>query len=258
MSEPAFQQWQRQFAAHLRDPDRHGAPDGIEERRLAIYRELIFNTMNDILERAFPVLRSLYAEADWCRLVRAFLDGHRCRTPYFVKIPGEFVGFLAQHQAGEGDPPFLAELAHYEWVELDLDIDASPWPEQGLDIAGDPMAAPPYLTPLCRVLQYRWPVHRITADFLPEAPAEQTVWLLGFRNSAAEVGFMEINAPTARLLALIDAFPQDSGEALLRRLAEEMAHPDPQAILGFGAELFAGWRRREVLLGTRDTGSERV
>ena len=255
MSEPAFQQWQRRFTAHLRDPDRHAAPEGIEERRLAIHRELIFNTMNDIIERAFPVLRSLYPETGWIRLVRAFLDGHRCRTPYFVEIPQEFVGFLADaYRPGEDDPPFVAELAHYEWLELALDIDATPWPREGLDAGGDPMTAPPYLSPLCRVHGYHWPVHRIAADAIPEQPAAQTVWMLGYRNAAAEVGFMEINAPTARLLALIDASPADSGEVLLRRLADELAHPDPAAILGFGAELFAGWRRRDVLLGTRVGG----
>ena len=30
--EPEFQRIQRRFAAHLRDPERHAAPEGIEER----------------------------------------------------------------------------------------------------------------------------------------------------------------------------------------------------------------------------------
>ena len=38
MKTPDFQTLQREFAAHLRNPDSHPAPDGIEERRLDIYR----------------------------------------------------------------------------------------------------------------------------------------------------------------------------------------------------------------------------
>ena len=37
MPEVDFREVQRRFAAHLRDPERHAAPEGIEERRMAIY-----------------------------------------------------------------------------------------------------------------------------------------------------------------------------------------------------------------------------
>ena len=61
--------------------------------------------------------------ADWHALVRAFIDQHRCHTPYFLEISQEFVQFLMQdYRPLASDPPFLAELAHYEWVELALDI----------------------------------------------------------------------------------------------------------------------------------------
>ena len=45
MSAPDFRQVQREFAAHLRDPANNPAPGNIEERRLAIYRELFFNNV---------------------------------------------------------------------------------------------------------------------------------------------------------------------------------------------------------------------
>ncbi len=34
---------QRRFAAHLRDPATAPAPEGIEDRRLQVYRELFFD-----------------------------------------------------------------------------------------------------------------------------------------------------------------------------------------------------------------------
>ena len=43
------------FAAHIRDPQNRPAPAGIEDRRMAIYRELFFNNVRDLLGRGFPV-----------------------------------------------------------------------------------------------------------------------------------------------------------------------------------------------------------
>ena len=39
-----FQQVQRQLADHLRDPKHHAPPEGLEDRRLNIYRQLFFKT----------------------------------------------------------------------------------------------------------------------------------------------------------------------------------------------------------------------
>ena len=36
---------QMEFAAHIRDPENHAAPGGIEDRRLKIYSKLFFSNM---------------------------------------------------------------------------------------------------------------------------------------------------------------------------------------------------------------------
>ena len=131
-----FKALQRQFAGHLRDPDRVPAPAGIQDRRMTVYRELAFNNVRvpvenrigeegegfkiamsciDLLAASFPVLRSLYPPAGWQALVRDWYRGHRARTPLFPALPGEFVAWLQQ---ATGRQPWLAELAHYEWMEL--------------------------------------------------------------------------------------------------------------------------------------------
>lgn len=72
------------------------------------------------------------------------------------------------------------------------------------------------------MLNYRWPVHQIGPDHRPDAPLEQPVWLLVYRNAEDRVAFMEINAVTARLLALMQEQPLSSGEQLLQTLGDEM------------------------------------
>lgn len=39
------------LAAHVRDPAHHAGPVGIEERRLRVYRELVFNNLQGLLDR---------------------------------------------------------------------------------------------------------------------------------------------------------------------------------------------------------------
>ena len=86
----------QQFALtrHLRDPQGQPAPAGIEERRLAIYRDLLFNNVESLLAGNFPVIRRLLGESDWKLLVRDFFRDHRCQTPLFPELPREFLRFL--------------------------------------------------------------------------------------------------------------------------------------------------------------------
>ena len=118
-----FQRLQYRFAAHLRDPRRHPAPRGIEARRMKIYRELFFNNVESFLATAFPVLRRITPEARWNAMARDFFARHESHQPLFRGIAAEFLRYLERERGRvKGDPPFLRELAHYEWVELALAV----------------------------------------------------------------------------------------------------------------------------------------
>jgi hypothetical protein len=120
---PDFQQRQFAFAAHIRDPQNAAAPDGIEDRRMAIYRDLFFNNLKSLLSNMFPVLKKLHNADDWAAIIRQFMHKHRATTPYFLQLPAEFLAFLQdEYEPQSGDLPFLLELAHYEYVELALSI----------------------------------------------------------------------------------------------------------------------------------------
>ena len=244
---------QAAFAAHLRDPDANPAPADVEDRRMAIYRALFFDNVHGLLSSAFPVLRQLHDDAAWRALVRDFFREHRARTPIFHRLAGEFVDWLAdQRGAVPGDLPFLAPLAHYEWVELALSTAEDP-PAAALLARpnGDLLEAPPCISPLSWTLAYDWPVHRIGPEFIPTAPSGQQTFLVVYRNRQDEVKFMEINAVTARLLTLAEEQPQRSGAELLIQIAEELAHPDVDAVMAAGADILEGLRERGIVLGAR-------
>ena len=225
---------QMALARYLRNPGVATPPAGVEPRRLQVYRELIYNNIEGFISGGFPVLRSLYDDADWQALVQAFIDGHRCRTPYFLEISQEFVGFLMErYQPVAADPPFLAELAHYEWVELALDI-AQEQPPDPPVVGADALSSVPTLSPLAWVLRYRFPVHRIGPSCRPEAPGDPC-YLVVYRDPGATVRFMEVSAATARLLELVRENEDQTGRELLERLATELGAP-PDSVIGFGNE----------------------
>ena len=116
-----FQQFQRDFAAHLRDPRRSARPQGLPVRRAGVYRELVFNNLCGVVDKCFPVCRAVLGETRWRRLCRGFLRDGALHTPWFREIPQEFVRYLAASPVPRL-PRWLAELAHYEWAELAVDV----------------------------------------------------------------------------------------------------------------------------------------
>jgi len=249
-----FQRLQYRFAAHLRDPARHRAPAGIEARRMKVYAELFYNNVQGFLANAFPVLRRITPDARWHALVRDFFARHESHEPLFHKIAGEFLKYLEtrgrRRGASKSDWPFLRELAHYEWVELALSVSALELTPQLADPNGDLLAGAPVLSPLAWSLTYTFPVHRIGPQFLPKRPGEQPTYLIVYRNRQDEVKFMEANAVTARLLELMQK-SRASGRRLLQRMAHELKHPQPEAVVAQGGAILAGLRERDIILGTR-------
>lgn len=202
------------FARHVRDPDANPAPEGVEDRRLAVYRELFHNNMAALLGNSFPVLRETLGEGSWRALVRAFYAGHRARTPLFTAIAGEFVAWLAAREAAPADPPWLAELAHHEWVELDLQL-RDPTGHAHAD--GDEHR----LSPLARVLAYAWPVHRIGPAYRPAEPPAAPTLLLACCGADGEVRFAELSPLAFRLLQRLAEPAHGPTQALVAGLADE-------------------------------------
>jgi len=249
---PRFQALQYSFAAHLRDPRRAPPPDGIEDRRLQIYRDLFYNNVEGCLASAFPVLRALSADAVWHARVRDFYARHVSHAPQFHRVPEEFLRYLEDERGSHtDDPPFLSDLAHYEWAELELSVSPLVLSPELADPNGDWLALPPYVSPLAWTLSYDYPVHRIGPEFQPQAPGEQPTYLVVNRDRQDRVRFLEINAVTARLLEMMHADPDASGRQLLLQIAGELQHPNPDEVLAGGAAIFDNLRERDIVLGTR-------
>lgn len=206
------------LARHLRDPSRHAPPPGIEARRLRVYRELFFNAIEGLLANGFPVIRGTLGDARWKQLVRAFYATHRSRTPLFPQVAREFVDWLESDGAGT-QPPWLAELAHYEWVEQALHTsDAEIAPH---DPAGDLLEGEPVWSPLAMPLVYAWPVTDIGSGHVPKTAPSQPTTLLVRRDHAHAVHFARVTPLAYQLMESLRTHRR-SGRAHLAALAREL------------------------------------
>lgn len=252
MAEPNFQQTQRAFAAYIRDPEHNPLPSGVHPERMAMYRELFFNNMKNFIGNGFPVLKAVLDEAHWLELAQDFFARHRSGTPYFSGFPEEFLAFLSEERGEQPhDPPFLLELAHYEWVELALSLADGEPPEPSPDLEQNPLACVIALSDVAWPLAYRFPVHRIGKDFQPTEPPAEPTFLAVYRDLEDAVRFLELNPATYRLLQLLEENGPQLAEAALRQIAAELAHPDPAAVLEHGSETVRELADRGVIgLGT--------
>jgi hypothetical protein len=244
-------QQQMAFAAHIRNPAETAAPADVEDRRMQIYRDLFFNNISKYLAGNFPVLRKIYGEEAWRKLAREFYTEHRAHTPLFPEIPKEFLRYVQEQRVNRaGDPPFLLELAHYEWVELALTLDTHEIGDIAVEDDGDLLQGIPQLSPLAWPLAYRFPVHRISPEFQPQNPPEQATRLLAYRDREDQVRFMEINPVTWLLVEKLQA-GKHSGQEILQSVAAEIGRADDVTVLEHGHRILQDLLQRDVILGIK-------
>lgn len=252
---PKFTKAQYEFAAHIRDPKSNPKPADVEARRMKIYNELFFNNVEDFISNTYPVLKSISPEDEWQKMMRDYFSNHLSQTPLFPEMPREFLKYLENERNNPNDPPFIKELAHYEWIELalmtsDLDQDIN-W--DNIDKDGGLLNKSPILSPLAWSLTYQYPVQQISKDFIPEEPSAQPVYLLVYRDKDDEVHFMELNPVTALLIHLINKDNGLTTKEMLDVIVEQLNHPDPDVVFNGGYQIIQDLKNRNIILGVNKT-----
>ncbi len=220
------------LARHLRDPERHAPPPGIEARRLKVYRELFFGSIEGLLAGSFPVMRDTLGQQRWQARVHDFYANYRSQTPLFSEVAGAFVDYL---QAVELDEPWQLELAHYEWVEAQLYLSDAEDPVHRPE--GDLLEGEPLLSCTARVLAYQWPVECIGPGFQAATAPEVPTLLLVYRDADFKVRFARLAPLAYRLLAEV----RGTGRERLLALGAEV---EP------GLALLESLRAQGVVIGT--------
>ena len=238
------------FTQHMRDPKNNPAPEGVEDRRIGVYRELVYNNIESFIANSFPVLRKITPDDRWHGMLRDYVCHHQAQTPLFSRMPLEFIEYLEDERHGyPEDPDFILELAAYEWAEISISLDTREIEMDGIDVGGDLLTGVPVLNPLILPQTYQYPVHQISPDYLPDTPPEVPTYLLVYRRRDDEVGFLELNTVSARLIERIQDNDGNTGLQLLEGIAQELRHPDPQVVINGGSEIMRDMHDKDILLG---------
>jgi len=252
MASADFKKHQYEFTAHIRDPEKNPKPEGIEDRRMAIYRELLFNNIEGFIASGFPVIRKIYSDENWHKMIRDFFSRHKSHSPYFLEISQEFIDYLQNERIPQSeDPAGLIELAHYEWVELALHVSDEIISMDNIDANGDLLSGRPVFSPLAWPLEYQFPVHTMGPDNLPEAAPEQPTYLVVYRNRNDKVNFLEINPVTARLISLLQDNDSYTGLDAIVHITNEMNHPKPEVVKQGGLAALEELQQYGIILGTK-------
>ncbi|MGF6488855.1 HvfC family RiPP maturation protein [Pseudomonas frederiksbergensis] len=248
MDKPTLYQQQETLTRYLRDPEHCAPPAGMDVARAQVYRDLVFSNLSSLLSGTFPVLVKILGDGEWRSLVRIFLRDYRAQTPKFGEIAQEFVEFLASEPLALSDgpwPPFMVELAHYEWVEMALQqSEAEPLPASDAGLLPD---RPLQVSPLAWPLAYAWPVQWVGPDYRPDSLPVQPTLLLIRRGEDWGVRFSELSPLAWRLLQRIEAFPQLNGRAQLEGLAVEAGMVGAPEFIDSGLALLRQMHREGVI-----------
>jgi uncharacterized protein len=232
----AFQAYQTAFTTHLRQPALHAKPAGLSDKRMRIYREIVFNHFLASIRACFPVLHEILGKRRFSTLVRQCFYSQHFNSPLFRDIPGSFVTFL-QTQTVADLPAYTAQLAHYEWIELHL--------SQQLETTSAAFSSVPETSEqallqrvvrLCevhRLLHYDYAVHQLSKKHKTAAPI--ATFLLVYRTPAFKVCFIQLNAITYQLLQQLHTQTATAHQHLLQ-LAQSMPHLPVETVIQFGLQ----------------------
>jgi uncharacterized protein len=248
----SFQDYQRVFTQHIRNPKTQPRPMNVPAKRMAIYTEIVYNNIEGTLASCFPVAKSLLSANKWQQLVCSFMADYRASTPFFREIPQQFLQHLADADVARLKlPNFLTSLMHYEWVELlvstmeDLNYDNAT-SANIINLNSDLLKHQPVFSSTLQLLSYDYPVHKISKLYRPKNRTDTQ--LLVYRDRAFAIKFIEINKITYELIALLQQKPL-TGEQALTLIASKLNEVPSDNIMRFGLQILTDLKEQGVIVG---------
>jgi hypothetical protein len=196
------------FAAALLDPNACRAAPGIRADgispalRLGFYRINVLENYRKALAAAYPAIERLVGVGCFLHLASEYARRHASRSGD-VGMHGErFADFLERHAVGR-TLPYLADVARLEWAieESFYEADRGVLPLERLaEVPAEQVAALRFhLTPSCRLLRSRYPVHRIWEISQADYAGEEQVNL--------DAGAVQLLVRRERYVVTLDPLP---------------------------------------------------
>ena len=186
-------------------------PPYLDEKRVLVYRNIIFGNIERLISSSFPILKSFFQEENWQQLIQGFILDYQCQTPYFADIAFEFYCFFQQQKKYHRD--ILYAILDYEYSLLALNLQKASL-EKMIDIEHFSNVFQFKLYEVSQLKFYHYPVNALSSNDVTQS--EQDTWLLLYRHhSTYETECLELNALTYQLLSIIKQFQSINFEELV-------------------------------------------
>lgn len=246
-----FQVVQQQFTEAIRH--RADNPfDQIKPERFAVYPRLIRNNIFNFVSQGFPVLKKVLSELQFSELVDRFIAEHHAHSPYFIDISGEFLTWLtARHMTDEDQalPLFLTELAHYEWLETVLLGNEQDEPAATVINCFSECEDELIWSVNAVAAAYQYPVHKISADFQPEAAPEQPTLLIVYRQDN-ETRFLTVDALAWQLFQTASSIDQPVNQTrLINQTLQHLTTAEQNQVKPYAEQALMNYYQLGLILG---------
>jgi hypothetical protein len=233
----SLRDWQLQLGKALILPDvpplcELSALQGIEGRRLALYEELLFNTVLETLQNIYPYTYRLLsrrgsAEAEWKVVAESYRRAYPNQSYKLMGAVSSFPEFLSEQAALMETYPFLSDLALYEWIEMEVINLPDPAAEIDFPDAIPPLEKlaefRPVWNPARRLHRFRFHMPEVLEQMKQsnfemqnqEVLLKRTDILIYRDPTTLEARFFCLNELTAELIALSEVHPVSYQELLL-------------------------------------------
>lgn len=240
---------QSQLATYCRTGIYEEIP-GVNPERAAVYRRLVWGTVRDALEKAYPIAASSLDPETWEGLITDWFAERNPQTPYFWLMPKELYLFVEETPFEERyGLPYLRDLLLFEWIEIELFMMANcvaPRYRREGDVMRDPLV----FNPEARVDSFCYPVFKRPVEEL--ADCKGNYFLLSFRHPVSlEVSFIELS-PVCTVIAELLMQEAYSGEEVIAILAKQFGLEVDDQIYRVTENFLSDLLERGALLGFKE------
>lgn len=220
----SFQKRQLAFTHYLRTKDAAEKTGVPEQREKSIYRDLVFKNISRLIGDSFPITRNIIADADWQIIIQDFIATHCSKTPFFLEVCQEFLAYLIdERQPLATDHPIMLELAHFEWIQLALDISDAELPAQHNFVPTE--TSEWQASPLALGLSYSYPVHLTDECNIPDKV--NPTHLIVYRDREDHVNLLVTDALHLRIMQLLHEHQSINCPLLHQILSKELHDHQP-------------------------------
>ena len=175
-----------------------GKEHEFNQEKINLYHSIAFNNLSSLIEPCFPILRSVLSEEVWLSLLIGLFETVKFRTHIFHRVPFEMVKYLKANTLK--NRLFASDLAHYEWLELELELIKIDERVTNYDINLNLLNKSWQLSSHSRMLAYSYDVHNIGPNYIPDQ-IMKTYLIVYKKNNTVQ--FIKVSEHSFQLLEYI-------------------------------------------------------